>query len=224
MTDGTPWASSCFAAGEFTAVQDLVALLLRILLSGLGVFLGWLISKPLARGLYRLAFQRPISPRALTASRLTVAIVSGVLVFLLFPLGYGGGGGGTGGGKGPGTGPGSLTGSDKAGADKGGKDTEVPPGKPGETVRIELVPSAKYQPMSQRWYLIDGKEPARPLAEVGAYLKQHKDRVKRVDILIPASSVDPGHHAVTDLETLVQRQFGLPVYRSPEPAGKQKSQ
>jgi hypothetical protein len=214
MNDGTPWAGGCFAASEFTAVQDLVALMLRLLLSGLGVFLGWLLAKPLARGVYRLAFQRPIPPRVLTASRMSAAIVCGVLVFLLFPLGYGGGGGGRGGGKGPGVGPGSASGNDKGGNDKGGKDDKgvAPlPGKPGETVRIALIASDKYK-HDQRWYLIDGKEPARTLAEVEAYLKQHQDQVKRLDIALnPAINVDPGHEAVKTLRKLAKK-YELPVY------------
>jgi hypothetical protein len=212
-----------FAAGEFTAVQESVALVLRVLLAAVGVFLGWLLAAPAARVLYRVVRRRPIPPRVLTASRLVTAIVCGVLVFLLFPLGYGGGGGGRGGGKGPSVGPGSASGSDKGDKDKGGKGVQVPPGKPGETARVELIASASYKPESGRWYLIDGKEPARTLAEVEAYLREHKDRVKRVDILLPASSVEPGHRAVTDLKALAERN-GLPWYQFSEPADRKKSE
>jgi hypothetical protein len=207
------------AAGEFTAVQESVALVLRVLLAAVGVFLGWLLAAPAARVLYRVALRRPIPPRVLTASRMVTAIVCGVLVFLLFPLGYGGGGGGRGGGKGPNAGPGS----DKDGKDKGGKAAEVRPPEPGETARVEIVHSDQYKQGSYRYYLIEGKPPPVTLAEVGAYLKQHQARVKRLDILLPGDSPDPGNPAVKALKKLAQEDYKLPVYEA-EPAVKKKSQ
>jgi hypothetical protein len=209
-----------FAAGEFTAVQESVALVLRVLLAAVGVLLGWLLAAPAARVLYRVALRRPIPPKVLTASRMVTAIVCGVLVFLLFDLGYGPGGGGHGGKKGPGVGTGSLSGSDKGDKDKGGKDVKVPPGKPGETARIELIPSKEYKG-SYRYYLIEGKGRPRTLAEVEAYLKEHKDRVKRVDILLPANSPEPNHPAVRELKALAERN-GLPWYQLSEPADRKK--
>jgi hypothetical protein len=212
-----------FAAGEFSAVQEAVALAMRILLTVIGTLLAWVLAAPVARIVYRLILRRPIPPKVLTGSRMVAAIVCGVLVFLLFPLGYGGGGGGSGGGKGPGVGSGSANGTDKGGRDSGGKRPEAKLGEPGETLRIEMIPSARYKPESGRWYLIDGKEPPQTLAEVDAYLKKHKARVRRLDILIPVDSVDRGHPAVQALADLAQRQYDLPVYRSARPADKNKS-
>src|SRR5260370_39400385 len=163
--------SGCFAAGEFTAVQEAVALVLRVLLAGMGTSLGWLLAAPAARIVYRLALRRPIPPRVLTGSRMVAAVVCGVLVFLLFPLGYGGGGGGQGGRKGPGVGPGSASGSDKGGKDAGGKSdkgAQPPPGEPGETLRVGMVLRARYKPDSNRWYLIEGEEPPLTLPAVVA--------------------------------------------------------
>jgi hypothetical protein len=220
MTDGTPWVGGCFAAGEFTAVQESVALVLRVLLAAVGVFLGWLLAAPAARVLYRVALRRPIPPRVLTASRMVTAIVCGVLVFLLFPLGYGGGGGGRGGGKGPGDGPGTLSGRDKGGKDV--KRIEIKPGELGETVRVEMIPSIQYKKDSYRYYLIEGKPPPVTLAEVGAYLKQHKARVKRLDILLSGDSPEPGNPAVKALKKLAQEEYRLPVYEA-EPADSKKS-
>lgn len=203
-----------FASADFTAAREAVALVMRILLTGIATWLAWMLAAPLARIVYRLIMRQPIPPKVLTGARLATAIVCGVLVFLLFPLGYGGGGGGQGGGTGPGIGPGTVAGSDKGGKGKGEKGPDVKSHQPGETLRIEMIPSARYKPDSHRWYLLDGKEPPCTLAEVEQYLKMHRARVRRLDILIPANSVDPNHPAVKALEEDVRRLYDLPVYRS----------
>src|SRR5437868_6371189 len=143
MSEGAWWASGCFAAGGFSAAGDLLALMLRLLIAGGALILGWFLAAPVARLLYRLAFHQPIPPKVLTGSRLGASFVCAVLVFLIVHFGSGGGGGGSGGGTGPGVGPGSHAGNDKGGKDGKGKETELP--KPGETVRVELIRSDRYK-------------------------------------------------------------------------------
>jgi hypothetical protein len=208
MSDGLCWAS-----GGFGAAQELLDLLLRLLLAGAGLVVGWFVASPLVRLLYRLAFHRPVPPKVLTASRLAAAVVCGVLVFLLVDLlGPGGGGGGRGKGTGPGEGPGSLSGSDKGGQDapgKGGKQTGIKPGLQGETFRIKLIASSQYK-YDKRWYLIDlGGEP-RTQAEVEAYLKGHKGRIKSLEIVLSSESPSASHYAVGSLRDLAA-QYQLPV-------------
>jgi hypothetical protein len=221
--------NGCFAAGGLSAAQEVVAFMLRLLLAGFGLFLGWLVAGPVARGVYRVAFQRPIPPKVLTASRLTVAIAAAVLVFLLFPLGYGGGGGGRGGGKGPGEGAGAdKGGTDSAGkGGKGSKDGKVkpPPGEPGETLNVEIITVARYKDDDKRFYLIEGKDPPLTLAEVDAYLKKHERRVKRINILVYADSFARTEEPAVALRDLAEGPpFRLPVYIPPEYSKQKKGQ
>ena len=211
-----------FAAGELNAVQEAVALAMRILLSVIGTALGWVLAAPVARIAYRLLMRRPIPPKVLTGSRMVAAIVCGVLVFLLFPLGYGGTGRGNGWGTGSEAGRGKDKGSDKGRTGKGDKGPEMTE-KPGKTLRIEMIPSNEYKQGSERYYLINGKEPARTLAEVEEYVKLHKESVDRLRLIIPANGPDPGNPAVRNLEKLAQRN-GLFWYPELEPpaAGKHK--
>src|SRR5687768_5476989 len=73
---------------------------LRVAVAIGAAILGWFLAGPVARVLHRLAFQKPISPKGLFASRLIAAIVLALLAFLLIPIGpgmgFGLGGSGTG--------------------------------------------------------------------------------------------------------------------------------
>ena len=59
---------------------------------------------------------------------------------------------------------------------------------------------------------------------MGAYLKKHKDTLKRVVIIIYANSVPPDDPAVSNLVNLVEGEHGLYIYRPREYWGKKKSE
>jgi hypothetical protein len=213
MSFGACWANGCFAAGGFTAIQNVMTLLLQLLLGAAGLILGWFLGAPLARVLYRLAFQKPIPPKVLTVARLGTAIVCAVLLFFM-PLLFGLGGGGRGNTTGPGDGSGTDAGKDLGdkGKGKGGKDGKgkgVTPGLEGETLRVQLIASAKYN-SDQRWYLLDQSAKPRTLAEVEAYLKTNKGRVRTLEILLSGETPASRHPAVRDLRDLAARN-NLPV-------------
>jgi hypothetical protein len=198
-------------ANLFTDLGDTVILFLRIVLALAGAFVGWLVMSPLAKGVCRLAFRRPIPPAALTLSRLSGAVLLALALFYFFPLGRGGGGSGGGQGEGIGTGRGGPGGpGDKGG--KAGKELEASPGEPGETAHVEMVLSNQYKKDS-RWYLIEDKPPPKTLKEVDQYLHKHKDRLRYLDIIIYGNSVEPDHYAVQDLMNLAESKYKLRVYR-----------
>ncbi|MCI0463589.1 MAG: hypothetical protein L0Z62_42175 [Gemmataceae bacterium] len=201
----------------FGDLREGVVFLLRLLLSLFGAWLGWILAKPVARGLCRLAFQRPIPDNALLLSRLAGAVGMAVLVFYLFPLALGGGPGtGPGGGTGPGTGQGSGQGTDKGGGkESGGKDDgkdtskkqkQGGPYDPEKILRIDMIPSDRYQ-MDGRYYLVEGKEPPKSLAQVKADLGDRKGRIQAVEIVIYRNTPGERHTAVQGLLTLVRQDF-----------------
>ncbi len=236
MSAGESGLGGLFAILELSDFRDFVALALRVLLSIAGGVLGWYVSRPLARVICRAAFHCPISPKALTLSRVGGAILFGVLVFFLFPLGFGGGGGGTGDGKGAGIGPKNTGEGDKDGKlNKDGKDGQGK-GETKGTLRIEMVLTDNYK-KDNRWYLIEAKEPARTLGEVEDYLKRNKAHLEKLEIIIYGNSVDPGnpvampfqparppHRAVAELMELAETKYKLPTYRPREYWSKTKSE
>src|SRR5262245_48455968 len=116
------------AALEIRDIGDVFLIAIKFLVACVAAFLAWLALGPVARGLYRAAFQKPMPNAGVTATRLIGGIGIGVLVFLFVPLDFGRGRGS----DGPG---GQHAGKDgKGGTDSGkgknGKGDQVGPTVP----------------------------------------------------------------------------------------------
>jgi hypothetical protein len=218
----------CVAFINLSDIQAALLFLLHLFLGVVAGFLTWLISGPLLPLLYRLALRRPAPRLPLTAGRLTLAVVVGVLVFLL-PLGGLGWGWGPGEGGGPGFGPGlggppraSTEGSTAAEKDQGKKTAKATAKTPKEAakevLRVEIVQASQYKG-GERYYLIDGKEPAKTLAEVEDVLKKGEGRWRQLQIITTEhSTAARGGAPVRDLQNLANR-YRLPSLE-PEPSPK----
>src|SRR5207244_7010437 len=101
----------------------------RIAVAAGGALVGYFLSGPVLRALYRLAFQRPIPGWLLPLGKLGSAALIGLLIFFFLPLG-----GGDGWGWGPGWGAGAG-GSDAKPGKTQGKQTDPPRNR---TVREKL--------------------------------------------------------------------------------------
>src|SRR5947207_684544 len=132
------------AAIDFGEFWQVILFPLRILLACGGALMGWLLLNPLFRGLFRVAFQRPIPGALLTVLRFTGAVGVGLLVFFFLPIG----GTGPGGGDGKDGKPGYVSGDKPRKDDKKQDGKEVGGGTPEETLRVEMVRSKDYQPQS----------------------------------------------------------------------------
>jgi len=169
--------------GMLLGVIDVTATLLWVLRIGLalgGAVVGWFVSGPVIRLLYRGAFRRPAPGWLIPWARLGGAALIGLLVFYFLPLGWGGGGGwgwGLGAGGGPGLGTGDGSGYKRAEkavlADKNGEASKK---IDLEALEIELVGGTRYQGEG-RLYLINRRQPAVNLAEVDDHIKKNKERL-----------------------------------------------
>jgi len=212
---------------DLSGIQQAIFFIVRVFLGVVAGLLGWMAGGPLIRLLHRVVFRRPARYLVVFVGRLAIALLVGLLVFWYFPIG--GGGRGWGWGPGQGGGPG-------AGPGRGGTDLETGTGKgkgeytsPEETSRkigkdtllIEMVPSKRYEPGSDRYYLVGGKALPQDLAEVAEVLKLGEGRWGQVEIRIYANSVAEDHPAVVELKRLMERQ-GLHWVRPPEYLKKEK--
>jgi hypothetical protein len=219
-------AAALPAAFELSDLKDIFLVILRLLVACAAAFVGWLVVPPLVRGVYRLAFHKPLPGPAATVTRLVGGLGLGVLVFFLLPLGFG-----SGSGSGTGTGNGNAAKDGKGGIDSGktkdDKEGVVRPDVlPGERVQVEMIVAERYNrgKPDKRYYLIEGKEPPKTLDEVKAFLKDHKDKIKEMDIIIWGNSVADDHKSVTDLYNLREsKEFpDLRVYKPKGYGEKQK--
>jgi hypothetical protein len=181
-------------------------LAIRITFAIVGMLIGWFLGGPLSRGIYRLAFQRPIPGWMLPWMKLLWGSGLAALLFFFLPLG-GGGGWGTG-GTGWGLGNGSGTGTDgvKDGKPNGDPVTKVIGKKGRETLTIELVGGVRYLG-EDRYYLIDRKEPAASLAAVEKKIASTTAPLE-IEILLGKDedrTVGPGHDAVKALRELADQ-------------------
>jgi hypothetical protein len=118
-------------------------------------------------------------------------------------------------GYGPGPGGGVFVGT---GTDKGTgpspRDTAPATRKePADTIRVAIVRSADYKVDSKQYYLVDGKPPARNLAETLQALKdkqQLNPMLKTVEVVIYQDSIAEALGQVTDLQEAA-RPAGLTV-------------
>ena len=198
------------------ATIDMVATLfwgLRVA-AGIGAGLvGWFLTGPIVRLLYRGAFRRPAPGWLLPWARLGGAAVIGLLVFYYLPLGGGGGfGWGAGAGGGPGRGPGdgsSTTKKDQL-AETEKANVVKTPIKGLENLEIELIGGKRYRD-DGRYYLINRREPEVALEDVEDYLKKNKDRLAEyVTIVLTPTSVDAQHGAVLRLNTVIEKYDRIP--------------
>lgn len=179
---------------------------------GAGI-LGWFLAAPLATGLYRLAFHKQISPSGAFGSRVSGAIVLGLLAFILIPIGSGGGGWG-----GPGTGPGGgASGGDSQ--NQGGGSGFLPGGSgngktatqkegPKADLPIEIVTVDRYAKDNEHCYLIQQKEPPKTIEEVDAFLQETKGKWKLMVIIIYSNSLNYKDEPVKRLEQAASK-YGL---------------
>lgn len=175
-----------------------------------GAIIGYLISGPAIRLLYRLAFQRPAPGWMVPLGKLGGAALLGALFFFMVSLGgsgwgWGGGGGGSGDGVGPGTGP---TSGDKP---KPGMGTNEKATR--EKLVIELLGGNRVG-ADGRYYLLNGREPAKTLGEVEDVIKQKPDKII-ANLQFTDESVALRHPAVERLRDMLQRHQ-VPIVMPPE--------
>jgi hypothetical protein len=192
--------------------MQVVWLVIRLFAALAGAVVGWLVTGLVVRVLVRLAFQRPAPRLVEFLARIVGAVIIGLLVYYyLHPGGSGGwglGGGGLGlggGGIGPGTSGTGLSTTARATTNKAGTAKTTTRAPSPDTLTIALLGGSRY-PGEGRYYLIGGKEPARTLDEVAAYLKNNPERYRRVEIVLYPDSVAGAHPATTRLQELVERQ------------------
>jgi len=179
--------------------------ILRVAAALGGALLGWFLSGPLVRILYRAARQKPAPNWLVGWSKLGGAALLAFLAYYFLPLGGGGGlGWGPGAGGGPGLGPGDgsakVEGNTSTATDKQGKAS-----KKDLALEIELLGGKNYQG-DGRYYLLNRKEPALNLAEVEDYIQKNEERLEpSISVVLTPASVDESHAAVLRLNTLIEK-------------------
>lgn len=184
-----------------------IYLVIRSVAAVAGALLGYFVTGPVLRLLYRLALGRPVPGWLLPLGRLGGAALIGALIFFFLPLGGGPGWGwGPGWGAGLGEGTGQSDNGDKGKAANGAKKGPV-----REKLVIELLGGSRYLGEG-RFYLIKSEPPARTLGEIEEYIKDRADKLL-VQIQVTDESVAPGHVAVSRLHELMQR-YQIPTVTS----------
>jgi hypothetical protein len=189
-------------------------LAVRILAALVGAFLGSLLTGWVVRLTARLVWRRPAPWLVVVVARLAGAVAAGLLIYyFLYPGGSGGWGLG-GGGWGLG---GGGTGKVSTGTGTGTPGTTAPEKqRPSmaatlaaavDTLTIEMLGGSRYKG-EERFYLIQGKPPARTLQEIRDLLQKNPQRYRKLEILIYPDSVAVEHPATSRLEDLA-RQLGL---------------
>jgi hypothetical protein len=181
-----------------------------------GALVGYFLSGPILRMLYRLAFQRPAPAWLLPLGKLCSGAIIGLLIFFFLPLG-GGDGWGWGPGWGTGAGGDGGDGGSKAGKSKS-KQIASTDGAVREKLDIELLGGKKYAG-DERFYLVKRTPPAKTLSEVEELLKDNADKLE-VHILLTdeSESVARSHPAFRRLRDLLQR-YRIPTVEPPEVSG-----
>jgi hypothetical protein len=202
-----------FLDGE---IKDVFILLVRVVAAVVGALVGWFVTGPIAQLLARVAFHRQLSPLALVWSKLIGAVVVGLLVFWLLPIGGwdGGGGGGKGGGKGKGAGPytnGSGTGkgnpsdlgkTGKFGGDGTGADKDKGARK---VLEIEVL-GLKSIKESNKIYKLDRQDPPLSWEQLEAHILAHQQEIASITIVSdPTTGVTEDRDAVKNLVKLAKK-------------------
>jgi hypothetical protein len=182
-----------------------------------GFVVGYALTGPVVTLLARLIFHKPMPQWSMAWCKVIGGFLVALLVFWLLPVGgWGPGGGGK--GSGGGTGDGKGTGSGKVTATGSGKYTTDGKGGPvndSGVLVIELLGPETADKESGKCYLINRQPPPADLQAVEVYLKQHRERITAMKILVvreqSVSHNDPLW--VGRLQELAQ-QYGL---KRPEP-------
>jgi hypothetical protein len=168
-----------------------------------GAFLGYLLSGPLVRGMYRAAFHRP-TPRLFAFwGKVLSGLLVGFLCYWFLPIG---GDGGLGWGTGPGGGPGRGPGEGNKGAPfaKDDKDKVVEKEKEKKSqidIRTKihvLLLGPKHKVKDDKYYLVDKATTPEDLDALKKRLAGKENQVVVV-IQLNDDSVYDEHHAVTKL-------------------------
>ncbi len=173
---------------------------LRFVAGLVGAGLGWAVSGPLTRVLYWIIVRRTTPGWVIPWGKLCGAMVVGLLVFFLIPLG---------GGSGLGWGPGGGSGHGKGAGDGGETNVAVTPPTKSEPnnrprtkgskdlVEIEVLGGKNYN-NDERYYLLNRTGSPRTLGEIDEFLLKNRARIE-VDIVLTEQSVARTHGAVTRL-------------------------
>lgn len=160
-----------------------IVFFIRVVATIGGAVVGWLASDPVTRGLYRVSFKGTTPGSLLFASKASGSAILAVIMWVIVPTLFGGGGGlGFGPGLGGQPGKGKDQGGDKVAADgkdktnkdaKDGKDGPPKADPKREPVKIEILGGPKFKnDGEERYYLVLRKdEPPRSLDELKEYLK-----------------------------------------------------
>ncbi|HYV38474.1 MAG TPA: hypothetical protein VE988_22510 [Gemmataceae bacterium] len=189
------------------SIPELFKFALRLIAAAGGFVVGYLVAGPVAAGLVRAAFHKPI-PRSLgTCAKLGGGLLLAAIVFIYMPIGSGGGGGGgtgggTGSGKGPfkgGTGNGATAAPGKGSSESGtGKDK---PANTSEILVIEMLGPTTAE--GDKFYLLHRKGPAVNFEGVEAYWKMHREQWSRVEVVLTRTSTSENDPAVVRLRQMV---------------------
>jgi hypothetical protein len=199
-------------------------LVLILVAGGLGALLAGLLAHYMVHWTTRRRAPQVVVEFFRTIGGLTAM----VLAYLVLSTGGGGFGLGTGGlgfnGQGLGTGTGTGKGTGK-GTGSAVATTEPPPTTKGDTakkvdkvepgmmLKVEMLGGKRYQPDSNRFYLIEGDKEPKTLAELTAIMqeKQKTSGIPGIEIIIyRTGSVAATHGAVKDLKDRAGA-FGLAV-------------
>lgn len=201
------------STGITWAMIDLGMLILKLLAIAGAATTGGLGCGLLFRSIVRLSVHRSASRNFVVPVQLLGAVASALAVWAWVfgigggGLGYGGFGLGAGTGQGPGTEPQRIQSTDSE-----LQPTSLSP--PATTPVPDTIPTPKgllriemlggRQVKEGRFYLLEGEEPARTLADLkeAIHQRQMKDpsAVKGIEIVIYETSVAQDHPAVKDLE------------------------
>src|SRR5207249_1906104 len=150
----------------------------------------------------KLTIQKNAPQAVLRVLRGLGGLALGLAVWLwVFSPGGGSGFGGTGfslfGGS-AGQGKGSETVADSTGKEKKTNGEQDRPKQTNETLRIVMLGGGRVA--ADRFYLIEGEQEARTLAEIVKAVQEHQPPVKGIDIVIYLDSVAESHSEVSRLK------------------------
>lgn len=188
----------------FQGIGDWSQFIIRLIAAVGGFVVGYLVSGPAWRVVWRVAFRQPVKPGQLPWLKVCTGLVIGTLLYTLVHLGAGGWGWGGGGGSGTGSGVGDGKGSGKSGGDgdsttkKGGPASTKNPGR--EIVVVELLGGTRYLG-DGKYYLLDRKEPAVTIETVRDAFKKQPEKIE-LHVHYSPQSVGQRHEAARRLRDL----------------------
>jgi len=169
-----------------------------------GALIGALLTAVILVVLFRLVRVKKVPRRLTTLLSIAGGVVGGWLVWALLSAGTG---------HGPGRG-GGIIGGDLTGKGSVPIATSAETRRePADSLRVMIVRSRDYEPESKRYYLVEGRPPARTLPEVIQVIKdrhQLNPALKNVEVVIYQDSIAETRGLADDLEEPV-RPLGLTI-------------